>query len=516
MDTPSTFQTNSDKIPVQRGVKIKLQPTPEQRATMDSWRRRGRCLWNLLLAIEQAAYSGEKFRPELKWREIWLEIAREEYAVRLERRAEKIAIIETATAALASCNENEAKIKKTIANFLLNKRTAWVGKMFTQKGMKDLTGVKYRKKYEKQLEKLIELAQKEETPPDPDKILGTHPQPKLFIWDSELAKIMARLKKNPLTEWIGELPSHSAQQVCKDICKALSAVSQSEFGFPRFKKARYAEGSVYMVNTLTVFDRENRTLTLPKIKGAIQYRQEHPLEGRLLGGRIWRQGETWWLSCQFETEIKPLPRTGREAGLKIAASKICTTWDGDTITQFATPQEDKKLIRRIKLANRRLARRHKGTKDYYETNDELARLHAKERDRRDDRLHKISCWVAHAFDVVTVHDTKVAPLMEKECKKADGKTEKTPRTLIKTNKRAAMSRFRGFVTYKMTDGGKTVNETHTLFPEVQKCSGCGKLHFMPLDKRVLNCQCGTCIERGVNAAINEFEQGQLVAKATKL
>src|SRR5208337_5078624 len=66
-----------------KGCKIRLRPNREQAAKLDLWRRRSLSLWNLLLAIEQAAYSGEPFRPEIGWREIWAEVVRENYAKRL-------------------------------------------------------------------------------------------------------------------------------------------------------------------------------------------------------------------------------------------------------------------------------------------------------------------------------------------------------------------------------------------------------------------------------------------------
>jgi hypothetical protein len=66
-------------MPEMRGVKIKLTPTPEQAKVMDKWRRASISLWNLLIGIERAAYDGSKFRPELRWRQIWEQVSREGY-----------------------------------------------------------------------------------------------------------------------------------------------------------------------------------------------------------------------------------------------------------------------------------------------------------------------------------------------------------------------------------------------------------------------------------------------------
>lgn len=466
---------------VMRGVKIKIMPTPEQARTMDRWRRASIALWNLLLGMEQAAYDGSKFRPELRWREIWDQTVRDGYT---------------------------------------NAVHVWKHGKITKTGI---------------VKKEPGLG-KEPVEPIPDHYLkisgysvGGEP-PKLFIWESDLQKIMARLKENPLTEWIEALSSHASQQICKDVCKAINAMLSErkkrktglagrDTGFPRFKKSRYAAGSVYMVNTQTIFDHKAREVKLPKLKGPVIFRQESAiLDGKLQGGRIWRQGEQWWLSCQFEVpDLKPYPKRGRECGLKISASILATTFDGEIVQQTPPMKEDRKLTRRIKLANRRLARRHKGTKDYYETADELAQLHAKERNRRDDVLHKVSDEIVKQFDSITVHKTDVKSLMViKRTNKETGDVERTPKSLTKANRRAAMAQFRGYLGYKAVDHGRVYNETHALFAEVQKCSVCGKLHYMPLEKRTMICDCGNREPRQVNAAQNEYEQGQIAKAAGKL
>lgn len=468
-------------MPIMRGVKIKLTPTPEQAKTMDSWRRAALSLWNLLLGMEQAAYDGSKFKPELQWRELWATV-----------------VSETHQDAVNTWNHGK----------------------YTKAGkLKKAAGEGPRP-----------------IPPEPEHYLRISGRssdggpPKLFLWENDLQKVVARLKENPLTEWIDVLPSHATQQVCKDVVKAIktmlserkkraSGLAGQNTGFPRFKKHRYAAGSVYMVNTQTKFDHKARTVRLPKLKIPVGFRQQGvPQEGKLQGGRIWRQGEQWWLSCQFELDDLPaLPKTGRECGLKISASVLATTWDGERIQQTEPMRDDRKLARRIKLANRRLARRHKGTKDYYETADELAKLHAKERNRRDDALHKVSCQIVRNFDAITVHKMDVQSLMKvKRVNKETQEVEKTPKNLIRANRRAAMAKFRMYTSYKATDGGRVYNETHANFPEVQKCANCGKLHAMPLDKRVMKCDCGHTMERRANAAMNEFEQGQLAKAAGKL
>ncbi len=276
--------------------------------------------------------------------------------------------------------------------------------------------------------------------------------PGLFVWENDLKKIMARLKENSITSWIGNLPSHTAQQICADIILAIKAMlsdmkkgaGSRDVGFPKRKKYYYAAGSVYLVNTQTIFDREENTVWLPKIKDAVVYRQDLIPEGKLCLARLYRQGEDWWMSCQFRIKAPAArPKTGRECGLKISTGISATVFDGQEVWQSPPNEKDLKLERRQKLAARRLSRRNRGTKDYYKTADEGAQLHAHKRDKNTDRLHKLSCLIAREYDSVTVHKTNNAELMRrKRFNKKTGKVERVPKKLVKANKDAASSQFR--------------------------------------------------------------------------
>jgi putative transposase len=461
--TPPKTKMNEKVI---HGAKIRLHPNEAQAAQFDLWRRRCRALWNLLLGMEQAAYSGEKFRPELKWRQKWLEVAEETYA-------------------------------------------------------------KFNNAFE---------AGKRPKPPNPVNaiaILGRNRgegEPKLFLWEDELLKTMARLKREPLCQWISEIHSHAAQQICKDLVRALRTMlterkkrtagkGDRDTGFPCFKKtSAYAEGSVYFANTQLVFDRSARRIKFPWGVGEMRHGDlSHiPEDAKLMGGRIFREGETWWLSAQFEFAAPaPLPKTGLEGGLKVAASVISTTIDSEgRAHQVRTPREPERHAFQMNLTSKSLSRRRRGTKAYYKQAEKLAYQHARNRNVRDDCLHKTSRAIVNAHDAIAVQKMDVGALMKNAPK------QKGAKTLRKINRQAAMARFRGFVEYKAKEGGRLYHESHELFPAIQICSGlksgspCRKIHAIPLSQRFMVCDnCGTRLERRINAAQNELDQLQIAKLA---
>lgn len=493
---------------IMRGAKVRLYPNQHQTAIMDLWRRRTISLWNLLLGLEQAAYSGENVRPEIRWRQVWATVVDESY----------------------EANHQAWENGKTV-------------RMGKNKGraIPPRTGP-------------------EPLPPDPaylQKILrgklGDAPEdePKLFIWEHELQKVMARLKQEPRTAWIGDLPSHASQAIVKDLIKALQAMLRErkkrangggrDTGFPRFKKSRYASGSVYLANTQMFFDAERKHVKLPNGVGLIRCDGLNIEKGaKLMGGRIWREGEDWYLSCQWEVKRPaPLPATPRQAGVKIAASILLTTYDDRGQTkEYVMAPPDKRLAMRHRRAGQKMARsleahkrrtarmtargkninggkvRLRRSKDFFEAAERLAKIEALQRNRRDDYLHKLTSNVVRQFGSIQVQKMEVAKLMKKPRppkSEVTAETAETPKRrylkpVRKLMRHVAMSRCRQMLEYKARDLGRDFGETDSLFPVVQTCSRCGEQHPEMKDgRRIIRCECGAPLPRNRNAAANELK-----------
>lgn len=422
------------------------------------------------------------------------------------------------------------------------------------------------------------------------------PGPRLFIWEHELAMIMARLKAQPRTEWIGDLPSHAAQMVVKDLIKALQNMlrerakaaggdeSARKTGFPKFKKQGYASGSVYFPNTTMFFDTAAGRVQLPNGCGSMRCEIPRQLVAELLernlkpglligtqlglqGGRIWRQGDRWYLSCQWERP-KPelLPKTGRTAGVKIAASILFTTYDNRGQTkEYVMPPPDKKLaaihliagrqnsralemqtlrkkklaalrerIRRGKLAKGRELKplkppRVRRSRLFFKSAARLAACEAIERDRRDGFLHRVTNEIVHKFDAVSVQKMDVASMMkrkrqqekrkeshnnkDKELPEKNNSSKRQIKSVRKLMRHVAMARGLQLLQYKYNDlrGAESIVIGDRLEPEVQICSRCGTKNPQMKDgRRVLRCigtlpdgtDCNAVLPRNRNAARN--------------
>jgi transposase len=535
-----------------RGSKSRIRPNKLQTQTLDLWRNRCRSLWNLLLELEQAAYSGENRKSRLGWRSIWATVVEESH----------VAAVETF---------QHGKPRKD-------------GTMRKQPGQG-------REPAPLDAAMLAKI-RREAIESDPE--TGEPLPAKLFIWEHELQKLMARLKKVPRTEWIADLPSHAAQAVVKDLIKALQAMLRErkkratgaggrDTGFPKFKKARYAAGSVYFANTQLKFDFEKNRVLLPNGVGWMHC--EIPLAIRLdaqsnttwrpklMGGRAWRQGEEWFLSCQWELRRpEPLKETRRIAGVKIAANILLTTMDDRGQTkEYVMPPPDKRRQaqhkraaqqlsrtlegakhKKAKLAARKAWQREKATaagKDvapmspprlprssaFFDASARLAKLEAAERDARDDFLHKLTTDVVRKFDAIAVQKMDVAGMMEKESTRArrkarrakddveaakanaesEAQSQARPRRPMKPVRKllrhVAMARTVQLLDYKFKDlrGPASFVEIHKHDVNASACGRCGTVYKEWQDgRRIVRCQavledgslCGSVLLRNRNAA----------------
>lgn len=541
-----------------RGSKIRIFPNKRQKGLLDLWRRRTISLWNLLLSLEQAAYSGDNTRSKLGWRSIWAQVVEERHANAVttyhegKRRRDGSFRKEPGVGR----EDERAELKKRLDELKKQKLTSTEAFNEAKKSLRKIARKPLSLDPEV-LSKIRREATEVEVTVNLDsdelEVSAEKQAAKLFMWKEEMQAIMARLKRVPRTQWIADLPSHAAQKVVESLILALEAMLRErkkrasgaggrDTGFPKFKKSRYAAGSIYFANTQIKFDFENQKVKFPNGCGWMncevpRHLRASALESgskvKLMGGRAWRQGERWYLSCQWQLE-KPeaLKPTGRTAGVKIGASVLLTTYDDRGQTrEYTMPEPDKKLEALHRVAAKKLSRsmeaqkkrekkiknngysqrrqqrlastekkdkplRLRRTPGFYQAAARLAGYEAIERDRRDGFLHELTTEIVRKFDAIAVQRFEVATLMEKESTKkkrrlaqidnavernaaAEGtKKQWSKKPVRKLMRRVAMARCGQLLKYKYNDlrGPDAYQDIDKHDVNATACSSCGAVH----------------------------------------
>ena len=120
----------------------------------------------------------------------------------------------------------------------------------------------------------------------------------------------------------------------------------------------------------------------------------------------------------------------------------------------------------------------------------------KVRNQRKDYLHKLSRRIADHYDAAAVEDIDM---------KAMSQCLKFGKSVMDDS----FGMFRSMLGYKLSERGKVLVRVGRFFPSSRKCSCCGKVkEELRLDERIYRCECGNCMDRDVNAAVNIREEGR--------
>jgi putative transposase len=289
-------------------------------------------------------------------------------------------------------------------------------------------------------------------------------------------------------------------QVLQDALTRLERAFQAFFrrvkngetpGYPRFQGSNRYNSFTYKQfgNGATL---DNVFLVLSKI-GRIALRWSRPLEGTPKTVTISREADGWYVcfSCA-DVPVKPLPPTGQETGVDLGIEAFATLADG---TRIFSPGWYRKAERALKMAQRRVSRRKKGSNRRRKAVTLLAKAHQRVRRQRQDFHHKVALQLVQTNDTIYHDDLQTANMLRNH-------------HLAKSIQDAGWAAFLSILSYKAACAGREVIAVNPAFTS-QTCSGCGVLVSKGLSVRWHSCpDCGTSLHRDHNAAKNIERLGQ--------
>lgn len=280
--------------------------------------------------------------------------------------------------------------------------------------------------------------------------------------------------------------------------------------YPKFK-SKYNRNSY---NTTAVYrnykdkeycnielDLTNKQIKLPKlnwvkIRG---YRNTNNINGKIKNATISREPNgKYYVSVLYEMydkvpEITPRTIVGIDLGIK----KLLTLSDGIT---YDNNKYIDKYEKKIKRKQRELARKEKGSNNYYKCKKELAILHSKLANARKYYIHKITKKITDEYDIITCEKLKTKEMIVK------GKDNK----LSSKINDATFSEIIRELQYKSKYKGKVFYQINTYYPSSQICSRCDNQdkRYKDITRREYKCtKCNQELDRDLNASINIMFEG---------
>lgn len=322
-----------------------------------------------------------------------------------------------------------------------------------------------------------------------DQKTKTYEQTGKSISRFDLNKLIPTLKvQNP---WLGEVNSQSLQGMTKQVESAFTRFFRENKGFPNFKSKKNPMQSFPVSQHYSV-DFENSIVKLPKI-GDVKAVLHKKFEGELKTATVSKSSTgKYYISILVENnnelpakqELTHSTTIGVDVGIKDFA--VLSTGE-----KIANPKYLKNSLKRLKVLQRRVSKKVKGSKNRAKAKQRLAVLHEKITNQRNDFQSKLSFRLISENQAIALETLNVKGMQKNHC-------------LAQAIGDSAWSSFVTKLEYKAEWLGKTILRIGRFKPSSNLCNVCGyRNSALMLKDREWQCPtCSTVHDRDINAAIN--------------
>ena len=315
---------------------------------------------------------------------------------------------------------------------------------------------------------------------------------------AELQKIViTQAKKTEERVWLGDVSCVPLQQSVADLDVAFKNFFNSckgkrkgrKVGYPKFKKRTSNQSARFRIGGFSI---KGNGVYLAKI-GIVNpvWSRELPPEPSSVTV-IKDCANRYFLSFVVEVEPIQTERQNPSIGIDLGIKTFAVMSNGEK----AESPSYKKLDRKVRKLQRKLASQPKDSKRRNVTRIKIAKLHNQIADTRKDFLHKLSTKIVKENQVIVLEDLNVSGMVKN-------------RKLSRAISLQGWREFRILCEAKSEKFGREFKVISRWEPTSQVCSGCGfKWGKIDLSIRSVLClNCGTEQDRDENAARNIEQVG---------
>ncbi len=310
---------------------------------------------------------------------------------------------------------------------------------------------------------------------------------KLSAYD--LNYMLTELKNE--NEWLKDVYSQSLQQANKNMESAFTKFFREKAGFPKFKSKKNPVQSFQIPQHYKVnFDKN--IIKLPKI-GEIKAVLHRTFEGKLKTATVSRKStDKYFISILVDDgkEVSEKPKFTEQStiGVDVGIKDFAVLSNGEKIDN---PKYLKKSLKRLKVVQKQVSKKVKGSNNRKKAIKRLAKIHEKVTNQRTDFQHKVSSRLISENQAIAFETLKVENMVKNHC-------------LAQAISDASWSSFITKMEYKAEWYGKTILRIGQFEPSTKLCNVCGYHNKdITLEIREWVCpECKTKHDRDINAAIN--------------
>lgn len=202
---------------------------------------------------------------------------------------------------------------------------------------------------------------------------------------------------------------------CQDVLRRVQKTFDAFFhrvkagekpGYPRFKGRSRFDSFAFPSYGDGCKVRDHGKLYCQGI-GELKVKWHRPLHGTIKTVTLKREAGRWYVCFSVECEPSPLPDSSETVGLDVGLEAFATLSDG---TRIENPRYFKTAQARLRRAQRRVARRKKGSHRRRKAVEALQRAHVHVRNQRRDFHHQVARRLVNQFGYIFVEDLNIKGL----------------------------------------------------------------------------------------------------------
>lgn len=304
----------------------------------------------------------------------------------------------------------------------------------------------------------------------------------------ELMRQMTELK-NTDAIWLQEVPTQMLQMSLRNLDNAYTRFFREKNGFPKFK-GKYDKQSIQFPQKVKIkFDKN--LIQIPKLKD-VKCIYDRQFAGTIKTVTLSKTVTNKYFVSILVDNQKELPvklpvTESTTVGIDMGIKDLAVLSNG---AEVPNPKWFRNAQKNLRVQQRSLARKKKGSNRRGKQRLVVARVHEKIRNQRSDYLHKATTKIIQKYDTVVLEDLNIKGMMQN-------------RRLSKAIGEIGWHEFKRQLQYKAEWYGKNIIEIGRFEPSSKICSTCGKINKnLQLSDRNWICECGSHHNRDRNAAIN--------------
>lgn len=311
-----------------------------------------------------------------------------------------------------------------------------------------------------------------------------------------LTKELTKLKQQDEYSWLYDVSNISLQQSLRHLDNAFTNFFRNKRGFPKFKSKKRNKDSYSLSKDISI-NFVKQKINIPKFQkqNSLKIRVDRTFDGKIKSCTIKKTPTNkYFVSLLVETNDvipnKPKIEEQSAIGIDLGIKDFAILSTGEKIKN---QRNLAKFMPRLKVLQKKVSRKQKGSNNRKKANLRLALLYEKITNRRNDFLHKLS----HRL----THDNQVNTLC---LETLDVKGLINNHKLAQAIYDVSWSRFNDYLDYKTEWYGKNLIRIGRFGPSSKICSVCGSINNeLKLSDREWTCKsCNTHHDRDINASKN--------------